>query len=226
MLLLRLPVVVGAVAYVVGGWVGWREGPVPYASPVRAHELAGVVGEWAWLGAAPMLAASMLPFARGWLRWLWLAAVGPLGFAVVAWRYPESAPGYPFFPSPEDPHRGLWLSLMGSLVVLVALLLAFVLARRGPGDRATRGRPLLAVAVFVAVLVGVVVIRGSRDEAAERRVRMSLQGELRGKPDIKRLRVECRDRLGRPPRCAWEIEYTGGSSEGGVGEGASYVPGN
>ncbi len=226
MLLLRLAVAVGAVAYVVGGWVGWRDGRVPEAPTVRAHELAGVVGEWAWLGAAPMLAAAVLPFTRGWLRWLWLSAVGPLVFAGFEWRSPESAPGYPFFPSPEDPHWGLWLSLLASAVVLLALLSAFIISRGGRVEQGARGRPLLAIGVFAAVLLGVMVTRGSRDEGAERRLRMDLQGEIRREADVKRLRLQCRDRLGRPLQCAWEVESSDGSSQGAVGYRPSSVAGS
>jgi hypothetical protein len=181
---------------------------------VRAHEFAGVVGEWAWLGAAPMLGAAFAPFTRAWLRWLWLAAVAPLLYATWAWKYKDSAPGYPFFPSPEASHWGLWVSLVGAAVVLVALLSAFVLARRSPGARPAGWQPLAFAAAIPLVLLAAFVVRGPRDEGAERQVRMDLRRDSRA-IDFERLRVECRDRLGRSLECGWELEEGGGSTEGG-----------
>jgi hypothetical protein len=101
----RVAVVVGSLAYVAGGGVGWGNPPAPGWPAARAHELAGVAGEWLWLGAGPMLAAGFAPFTRGWLRWLWITALPPLLYAVWVWRYSSvqgGAYGYPFFPNPAD----------------------------------------------------------------------------------------------------------------------------
>ena len=51
MVVARALVLAGSLAYVVGGWLGWFGQGFPEAPTVRAHELAGAVEEWMWLGA-------------------------------------------------------------------------------------------------------------------------------------------------------------------------------
>jgi hypothetical protein len=219
-LLLRLGVALGSVCYVVGGWVGWENSPARGFPVMRAHELAGVVGEWIWLGAAPMLAAAVAPFTARWVRVLWLGALAALLYVVWAWRYgiEGSAPGYPFFPPMlEGAHWGLWLSLAGALVALATLVSAWILAATGSAERRARWQLPAFVAVFVLVAIGVVVARGTRDATAERSLRAELVTQAKhDRRRVTRIRVLCRRRLARPRECGWEVDYADGSSSGGV----------
>lgn len=224
---LRACVLLGALLFVAGGIVGWYrpdpEFPVP---AMRAHEFAGVVGEWSWLAVAPLLAATVAPYRGQWARWLWLAALPPMtGALIVLTVDPMTLVTFPFS-TPVFPDRSPWLaaSLAGASLALAALVAVAALVRRGASDPLTGPWQLPAAAAVLLVAVAVIpVARGPRDEAMERLVTRealrACQPQARGPT---RVRVECRDRLGREPWCAWETRCPDGSRSSGHGAAGAY----
>lgn len=219
----RLIVLAGATAFIVGGIAGWYSQPFPRLPAPRAHEFAGPVGEWAWLPVAPMLAAAFAPYRAAWSRWLWVTALAPLLAAVVVLRIDAiSLVTFPFFPPLGERSAWLYGSAAGAFVALVGLIAVRVLVARGTTDPLTGGWQVPAVVAVMALsAIAVPFARGSRDAGLERRVAKEVSGQCRG-ADV---RVECRDRLGRPMWCAWEVRCPDGSRSGGSGaDGAIYAP--
>jgi hypothetical protein len=169
-----------------------------------------------------MLAAGFAPFTRGWLRWLWITPLPPLLYAVWVWRVGSvqgGAYGYPFFPNPDGPYWGVALSLAAGVVVLASLVGAWVFAITGSPERRSRAQVPAVCAVLVLSFGAVFIVRGSRDASAEQRIRSEVAQEARHDgqaADVERTRIQCRDWLGRPLHCAWEIDYRDGSTSGGA----------
>lgn len=227
---LRASVLIGALLFVVGGAVGWCEAepdvPVP---ALRAHEFAGVVGEWAWLAVAPLLAATVAPYRGRWARWLWLTALPPLIAAVVVLTIdPISLVTFPFS-VPLFPTRSPWLlaSLAGAALALTALIAIAMLGSRRAVDPLAGRWQVPAVAVtLVLTAVAIPIARGPRDEAME--AKLARQAVRACGPTVAtaspppEVRVECRDRLGREPWCAWETRCPDESMTGGSGPAGTF----
>ena len=144
----------------------------------------------------------------------------PLVFAALTLAYRDSFFAYPFLAQPESARWPIFLSLGGAVVALVTLLAMWRTTRAGEHRR---WQSIAMVAVLVASVAAIVVVRGPRDDAAERRIRARIHARLvdcpparRGRaPARPRVRVECRDRVGRPPMCAYDIDGSRGGASGG-----------
>lgn len=83
--------------------------------------------------------------------------------------------------------------------------------------------PAVRAHEFARVVVAAIpVARGLRDEALEGKL---ARAALRAcEPDARpaKVRVECRDRLGREPWCAWEARCADGSVSGSSGAAGTY----
>ncbi|MBJ7331879.1 MAG: hypothetical protein JHC95_18430 [Solirubrobacteraceae bacterium] len=214
----RAGVLIGASLFVVGAWIGWYEPPFPGLPRSPAYEFAGPVGEWAWLGVAPLLAACVAPFTRPWLRWLWLTPVPPLvAVAIVATVDPFSLVVFPF--SPPFSERSAWLLVSGAGAALAwaALVVAWWWTRHGAEQTSRRWQPIAALAMIVLVAIAVPALRGPRNLEAERVAARGGADECEPSSRLDEVRVECRDRLGREPRCAVEVRCHDGSRSGQTG---------
>ena len=127
---LRPLAVAGALLFVAGAAVGWfRDIALDRAIP--AHHLVSI-GLAAWPLALPAVLASFVPFERRWLQWAWLGpAALVLLVAVAGTAVPGTEMPAPYDERANDRHVGLAMSLVGSLVAMLALLEAWSRARSG-----------------------------------------------------------------------------------------------
>ena len=129
--------VIGGVVLVLAGWVvGWFERFLPAvgaeAFAVRPYDL--LISHFAWVLLLPLLVAPFVPFDRRRLRVASFAVVPFLVWTFVAevLRPRDVVPGVPIGEVVRDRTLGQALSLVGALVVAMALFTAW---RRGPDWR-------------------------------------------------------------------------------------------
>ncbi len=199
---LRVAVGFGALLFVAGGWMGWyglQEAP-PGFPRIRAHQLREPPGALAWFIVVPLLAASVAPFARRTVRWLWLTAVPPLAAALfVGIAQPEVRGPFGNTVLGTSPSPWLWASVAGSVLALGALLGVWAVGRRRPDVlRAAGWQPLAATAVVLIASVAIVQERGVRDHETER---VGVTHTCRDGNPV-RYRAICRKRIWRDTVCA------------------------
>lgn len=118
---LRPLAVAGALLFVAGALVGWFR-DLALDRSIPAHHLVAI-GPAAWVLALPAVLASFVPLDRRRLRWAWIGpAVLVLVVAVAGTAVPGTEMPAPYDERANDRHVGLAMSLVGSLVSMLALL--------------------------------------------------------------------------------------------------------